>query len=364
MLDIACEKKLGKELIAVKFVMGNEIAVILGPSGAGKTSVLNMIAGLLKPDSGYIRLGEKVFHEGNVDTPIQKRRVGYVVQNYALFPHLNVWDNLTFGASPPVKMEMAVDLLSLLGLKGLEGRRIQTLSGGQQQRVALGRALMAEPEILLLDEPFAALDNLMRSKLRLDLINIHRKYKLPVILVTHNLDEAFAMGDKIVVMNHGKVVQVGSKEEVFFAPVSPVVGRFVGIKNIFTGYVSKRCPGKKSLYIDAGEFLVETGLLPCREGAHVTFGIAPSEIMLFREDKELRKEWAQNVIRVIIAGQFQEESTVRLLLKLLNRKTEHQYDLEMLVPRHVFLRHNLSEGKEIKVVLKKQSIHVWQEENA
>jgi molybdate transport system ATP-binding protein len=225
----------------VALELGTELVVLFGPSGAGKSLTLKMISGLVVPDQGAVTIGgEKVFDSGSgINTPIRKRRTGYLFQDYAVFPHMTVYENIAYGMNGlkgAVRSRVA-ELLGVMRLEGLEGRYPHELSGGQRQRVALARTLATSPKILLLDEPFSALDYQVREKLRADLLNIHRLFPITTIVVTHDLEEAFMLSDKVAVINEGRIEQFGSREDVFYRPGTRNVARFVGTRNIFTGRV-------------------------------------------------------------------------------------------------------------------------------
>jgi sulfate/thiosulfate transport system ATP-binding protein len=209
-----------------------ELVALLGPSGSGKTTLLRTIAGLDFPDSGSIRFDD----EESTGLNIQKRRVGFVFQNYALFRHMTVYKNIAFGLevargnrklSNGQIRERVLELLSLVQLPGLERRYPAQLSGGQRQRVALARALAIEPRILLLDEPFGALDAIVRKELRLWVKELQHNLKITTLFVTHDQDEAIEIADLIVVMNKGRVEQIGTPAEVCEEPATPYVSEFL-----------------------------------------------------------------------------------------------------------------------------------------
>ena len=226
----------------VSFEMGSRTAALLGPSGAGKTLTLRAIAGLLSPHEGNVVLdGEPLYDsQRSIDVPVRRRRVGYVFQDYALFPHLTVAANVAFGLRGAQKAE-AEDVVSrtitLLRLDGLEGRYPATLSGGERQRVALGRALAAQPRLLLLDEPFSALDVPTRTALTEEFLELRAAIDVPMLLVTHDVGEAYALCDEMIVLDGGHVLQSGPKAAVFNHPTSPQAGRIVGVQNLLAGSV-------------------------------------------------------------------------------------------------------------------------------
>jgi len=215
-----------------------ETVVLLGPSGCGKTTLLRTIAGLETPDPG----GRILFNDADVTAvPIERRNVGMVFQSYALFPNMDVADNIGYGlkirrVGDKERRERIAELVALTGIGGLEHRRIDQLSGGQRQRVALARAIAIRPSVLLLDEPLTALDAALRERLRGELNRLLRALGITAIYVTHDQSEAMALGDRVVVMRKGAIAQVGTPREIYFAPANRFVAEFVGIANIIEAY--------------------------------------------------------------------------------------------------------------------------------
>jgi len=227
---------------------------LLGPSGCGKTTTLRMIAGLLDPSDGEIAIKGKRVN----DVPIHKRNLGLVFQNYALFPHKTVADNVAFGlkyrnVSKEETRRKVADALDLVQLPDLGARYPKELSGGQQQRIALARAIVIEPDVLLLDEPLSALDANLREDMRVELKRIQQRIGVTTVFVTHDQTEALAMSDQIIVMSKGRVEQVGAPEEVYNTPASEFVARFLGASNL----LSARCTG-----ISGGEVALEVPGFP------------------------------------------------------------------------------------------------------
>lgn len=203
MLSASIAKTLSHFKLEVDFSMSGEIIVLFGPSGSGKTTVLNCLSGITTPDSGNIRLNRKVLYEkGRKSTPIQQRHIGYVFQDYALFPHMTVLKNITYAMK---SMEFIDKVMQELHITHLKDQYPHQISGGEKQRVSLARALTTEPELLLLDEPFSALDEETRTKSHDELIRLHQLWRIPVILVTHNREEAEKLGDRILFMERGKI---------------------------------------------------------------------------------------------------------------------------------------------------------------
>lgn len=212
-----------------------EILVLLGPSGCGKTTTLRLIAGLEVPDAGSIRIGDQIVAGEGAFVAAEKRRIGMVFQDYALFPHLSVSQNIAFGVQQRSSETRVQDGLRVVGLCGVGGRMPHELSGGQQQRVALARALAPHPAVLLLDEPFSNLDAGLRLQVRSEIRDILKANRLTAIFVTHDQDEALFMGDRIAVFNAGSLEQVGTPEELFFAPASRFVAEFMGQADFIRG---------------------------------------------------------------------------------------------------------------------------------
>jgi sulfate transport system ATP-binding protein len=221
-------------------IPSGELVALLGPSGSGKTTLLRILAGLEVPDAGSVH-----FHgEDTTVTDVRDRNVGFVFQHYALFNHLTIFENVAFGLRVRPKSNRSTDgqirdkvtqLLSLVQLEGLAERYPHQLSGGQRQRIALARALAVEPKVLLLDEPFGALDAQVRKELRRWLRRLHDEVHVTSVFVTHDQEEAMEVADRIVVMNQGRVEQVGTPDEVYDHPATPFVLRFLGDVNLFQG---------------------------------------------------------------------------------------------------------------------------------
>ena len=214
-----------------------EFVALLGPSGCGKTTLLRLIAGFERLDAGEIALDGVRVAGPRVWVPAERRRVGIVFQDYALFPHLTVAENVGFGVARARRGERIGALLRIVGLAGYERRYPHELSGGQQQRVALARALAPSPSIVLLDEPWSNIDPLLRASMRDELAAILRRIDVTVLFVTHDREEAFSLADRIALMRAGRVVQSGSAEDVYFSPADRWAAEFVGAGNFVGGEV-------------------------------------------------------------------------------------------------------------------------------
>ena len=209
----------------------HELAILVGPSGCGKSTLLRMAAGLVVADSGTVQLNGLTVDDGRRSTPPERRNVGLVFQDHALFPHLTVHENVGFGLDKRQRKKGSKQIdqmLDLVGLLAFQDRYPHELSGGEQQRVAIARALATEPELLLLDEPFASLDTNLRSQVRRDVISIIRSTGIPTILVTHEQHEALSFGDRLVMMHDGQIVQSGAATDVFHQPATRFAAEFMG----------------------------------------------------------------------------------------------------------------------------------------
>ena len=219
-----------------------EIVTLLGPSGCGKTTTLRMIAGFEQPSTGKISIGDQVVYDDHRSLPPEKRGIGMVFQDYALFPHLTIEKNVMFGLNKwrrSERKERALEVLELVGLADYANRLPSELSGGQQQRVALARALAPRPHVVLMDEPFSNLDAGLREKMRFDVTNILRKANTTAIIVTHDQKDAFAVSDKVVVMKDGVIQQVASPRDMYRCPKNCFVAQFLGKTNLITGKLEK-----------------------------------------------------------------------------------------------------------------------------
>ena len=278
-------------------VKRGEFVTFLGPSGCGKTTTLRMIAGFEMPTSGEILLnGEDISQ-----LPANKRPINTVFQRYALFPHMNIYDNIAFGLKlkklPKEEIRKKVKrVLDIVDLEGFENRKISTLSGGQQQRIAIARALVNEPEILMLDEPLGALDLKMRQEMQLELKHMHDELGITFIYVTHDQEEALTMSDKIVVLSEGRIQQIGTPEDIYNEPQNAFVADFIGESNIFKGIMT----GHMKVRFCGGEFM---GMDDVAEGTLVDVVVRPEDVIITEpEDGVVEGE----VVSVIFKGMHYE----------------------------------------------------------
>jgi putative spermidine/putrescine transport system ATP-binding protein len=262
-------------------VSRGEFVSLLGPSGCGKTTLLRIVAGLMAPDQGKVALdGEDITRR-----PPHRRDISVVFQNYALFPHLSVAENVAFGlkARGAARDEIAPAVAKYLGLvqmSAFAGRSIKALSGGQQQRVAVARALAVGPKLLLLDEPFSALDRKLREAMQIDLKRILRDVGTTAIFVTHDQDEALTMSDRIAVMYSGRIEQLGTPAEIYHQPATPFALGFVGLSTRLPGKVTEAAGGMVTVETAAGPLRARANFLP---GSPVLLGIRPERMVIGHE---------------------------------------------------------------------------------
>jgi sulfate transport system ATP-binding protein len=327
-------------------IPAGELVALLGPSGSGKTTLLRLIAGLEQPDHGAILFNG----EDNTNRDVRERQVGFVFQHYALFRHMNIFDNIAFGLTVrsrktrPSKAEIhekVHSLLKLVQLDGLAHRYPSQLSGGQRQRVALARALAVEPKFLLLDEPFGALDTKVRQELRRWLRQLHEKLGLTILFVTHDQEEAMELADQVVVMNEGRVEQVGAPEEIYNHPANPFVYSFLGRVNLFRGRIRD---GKVKL----GEAEFETEWTN-KKGEWPAVGyMRPHDVELSLVPVEGQSVMAE-VRHISLLGPI-----VRLDLKRLD--TEEMFEAELT--RQRFAELGVAEKSIVHVTLRNLSFYV------
>jgi spermidine/putrescine ABC transporter ATP-binding subunit len=262
-------------------VRRGELMTLLGPSGCGKTTLLNLVAGFFSPDGGEILInGERVN-----DVPTYKREIGMMFQNYALFPHMTVAANVAYGLKvrhvPKNEIGRRIgEALALVKLAGLEDRRPRQLSGGQQQRVALARALVINPKVLLLDEPFSALDKNLRASMQVELRDIQRKLGVTTIFVTHDQSEALSLSDRLAVMSEGRIRQLGTPQEIYRRPCERFVASFVGDTNVLRGCLDR---------IEGADAIVTLGSLQIRvPSTPLLGGSASAPVDLFVRPEQLQ----------------------------------------------------------------------------
>lgn len=354
LLSVDIEKRLSQFTLQVSFQAEREVVVLFGPSGVGKTQTLHSIAGLTRPDAGEIIVESRVlFRQGRPGPPVwlppQHRRIGYVFQSYALFPHMTALENVAYPLRGKDARQKAMALLEQMHLEHLANHYPGELSGGQQQRVAIARALAVRPSVLLLDEPFSALDIPVRERLQQDLLALQKDLGLVVLLVTHDLQDAFAMGHRLVVMHQGRVEQVGPVEEVFRHPASPQVARSLGIANLFTAQVASSTP--EGLVLDWQGLLLEALPQPLAPGQEVTAYIRPEEVKILYPDRPLTSAVRHNLVsgHVLVRRPGPQMHTLRIAL-------DNGEILEASFPSYSYLPLDLTPGKKVLLSLRREAI--------
>ncbi|HKP96607.1 MAG TPA: sulfate/molybdate ABC transporter ATP-binding protein [Fibrobacteria bacterium] len=323
-------------------VPDGELVALLGPSGCGKTTLLRIIAGLETPDSGEVLFGET----DSTSLNVRDRGVGFVFQHYALFKHMTVKENIGFSLKiqkrPKEEINKRVaELLDLIQLNGIGNRFPSQLSGGQKQRVALARALAARPHVMLLDEPFGALDAQVRQDLRRWLRNLHDELKMTSVFVTHDQDEAFEVADRVVIMNKGRVEQIGSPEEIFHQPANGFVMHFLGNVNIFHSRLEH---GQGTPDLD----LVHPGHAPADSGATSVY-VRPHELTLYRTRENAKA----------IEGRIAHIRTIGLSVRI-SLATSKGPEIQVEVPKEEFQGLGLSKGDTAYAVAK--GVKVFQDD--
>ena len=342
-----------------------ELLALVGPSGSGKTTVLRCIAGLASPPQGEVTCNGEIWLDaraGTVASP-QRRRVGLVFQHYALFPHLDALANVACAMTHRPRRERAErarTLLARVNMEGLEARRPADLSGGQRQRVALARALARDPQVLLLDEPFSAVDQLTRRRLRLELAQLRREIRIPMVLVTHDLEEAQLLGDRLSVLHHGRTLQTGGLRDVLRRPASALVARLLDQRNVFTGIVSRHEEERGTTWLDwAGTELECTLATRFAPGDRVDWVVPESHVVMHRRERPSRGE-RENPVRGVARDVVVLGGDARVTLDLHGVDTPLTFE----VSAHVAARNRVAAGAEVGVSLLAEGIHLMAAEAA
>jgi len=346
----------------VEFTAAPGFTILFGPSGAGKTTLLDCIAGLSTPDAGRIAVGELVLFEANtrVDVSVARRGLGYVLQDLALFPHLTVEQNAEYGlAALPrsVRKQRAAAMLQEFHIHHLRQQRPSEISGGERQRVALARALVTDPSVLLLDEPLAALDAATKSMILADLRHWNQAHRVPILYVTHSREEVMALGERVLVMEQGRILAQGTPHEVLRAPLQETVAQLAGFENIFDAAV-------ESVHEDRGTMIcrlrnreslnsvqLETPLIRAEPGSRLRIGIRAGDILL-----AITKPAGLSARNVIAGRLVALERRDMIVAARVNCGVEMQVYLT-LAARDAL---QLTEGREVWLVIKTHSCHLMQ----
>ncbi len=345
------------------------VVALFGPSGAGKTLTLQCLAGLARPDGGQLRVRGRVIYDSTrgINQAVRDRRLGMVFQGYALFPHLTVEENIAYGLNRenrPTRQRRTAEMLERLGLGAVRHARPGALSGGQQQRVALGRALAVDPDLLLLDEPLAALDSPLRRALRDDLQVALRGFGKTAIVVTHDLAEACQLADQIVIYDRGQVLQSGPKDEVLARPASPAVAGVLGIRNVLDGSVVESTAEFIRLCWRGHELLAANWReSPDRPvpGARVGFFVRPENVRLMRKDRPgPAGERRTNLVSGSIVGETDLGAVVALhfVARGEGSPPPRGYDLEIEVSKLVYQKLCVDYDREWTVAVQPSAVQL------
>ena len=337
-----------------------ELLALVGPSGSGKTTILFAIAGLHQAEKGLISCQSEVWQDSDQKQflPTHRRHVGMVFQHYALFPHMTVLDNIQQALTDLPKPDRAIEALALLKkvhLEGLENRYPKTLSGGQQQRVAVARALARRPKVLLLDEPFSAVDQVTRRKLQRELLALRESLNIPMILVTHDLEEAALLADRIALLHKGEILQTGAPAFVAAHPETATVARLMDQQNLFTAKVVAHNKANQITHLRWRGITLEAAYQPqFTPNERACWMVQPSHIMLHRRDKPTKGD-QENPFQGIIVEQLESRGLAGLLVEI---DPDLKINIAISVPLHVARRNRLGVGEKIGISLLREGIHL------
>src|SRR5580700_8690838 len=346
----------------VEFNAAPGFTILFGPSGAGKTTLLDCVAGLTTPDAGRISVGERILFDAGsrIDIPVASRGVGYVVQDLALSPHLTVEENTEYGLfhlPRPARRERAADMLREFRIDHLSRQRHAQISGGERQRVALARTLVTDPCVLLLDEPLAALDATTKSKIIDDLRRWNQAHRIPILYVTHSREEVLALGERVLVMEQGRIIAQGTPHEVLSTPLQETVAQLAGFENIFDatvwlihedrGTITCRLPA----HTPGAFVLLETPLIRAEMGSRVRVGIRAGDILLATVKPEGLS--ARNVIPGRIVSVERRDM-------IISARVDCGVEMEVYLTLSARDALQLAAGREAWLVIKTHSCHLMQ----
>jgi molybdate transport system ATP-binding protein len=354
-LIVDIEKRLATFPLRVQLHVNTEILVLFGPSGAGKSVTLHALAGLITPDSGVITFDSRPFFRRYrsgpaINVPARKRRVGYVFQHYALFPHLTAIGNVAYALwRQRDSRQRAMALLERMRLAHLVDRYPHELSGGQQQRVAIARALAAEPQVLLLDEPFSGLDAGVREHLQRDLRRLQKELGLVVLYVTHSLEDAFAVGHRLALIGDGQVEQIGPIAEVFRRPATSQAAAILGVRNLFRARVAEATP--EGLLLDWHGLPLEAPPQMANVGDTITAYIRPEDVKILYPDRPLTSAVRHNQVTGSIIDSRSHSSSQTLRIAIPNGQ-----EIEVRFPVYAYTPLRLIAGEHIRLSLRKEGL--------
>jgi len=345
-------------LLDVAFEASAGFTILFGASGAGKTTLLDCIAGLTAPDSGRIAIGDRALFDSSpgINIPLSRRRIGYVLQSLALFPHMTVTQNVAYGLahfSDTERKQRTTSILEAFHIAHLARRSAREISGGEAQRVALARTLVTEPEVLLLDEPLAAIDFPTKSQIIDDLREWNRTHRVPILYVTHSREEVFALGERVLVLDSGRILDQGIPHDVLSAPQMETIAQLAGFENIFDAVVETVRPERGTMTCriagEAGGIVLETPLVRGGVGSALKVGIRAGDILLATSPPTGLS--ARNLIPGRIQSIEQHDVIVSARVKC---RVEVEVHLTLAARDSL----ELKPGKEVWLVIKTHSCHL------
>lgn len=367
-LEARTHKQLGDFVLDVAFQAAPGFTILFGPSGAGKTTLLDCVAGFLRPDAGRIQVGERLLYDSSsrLDLPVASRGVGYVLQTLAIFPHLTVEQNVGYGLARLPRAERTrrvATILRAFHIEHLGSRSAREISGGESQRVALARTLVANPAVLLLDEPLSALDAPTKSKIINDLREWNLTHPIPILYVTHSREDVFALGERVIVLDRGKILMQGTPHEVMTAPLQETVAQLAGFENIFDATVEVAHPEQGSMTCRIGSsdaVFLETPLVHADVGSSLRVGIRAGDILLATSLPQGLS--ARNIIPGRVNSLERRDVIVSCCVQCggVNHHEPGKPGLEMEVHLTLAARDSLqlAPGKQVWLVIKTHSCHV------
>jgi molybdate transport system ATP-binding protein len=347
----------GSFLLNVHFRALAGFTIVFGASGAGKTTLLDCIAGLTEPDEGRLTIGGEIAYDSDSKQNVAawKRGVGYVLQDLALFPHLSAEQNVAYGLqrlSATERARCTDRMLTAFRIAHLRDRRPADISGGERQRVALARALVTEPRVLLLDEPLSALDRPTKSRIIADLRQWNQQHRIPILIVTHNVEEVFALGVEVIVLEEGKIIAQGLPKEVMHAPRLETVAQLAGFENIFFVTVAAvhADRGTMTCHVGKGGLELETPLVRAEAGSHIRVGIRAGAILLATDSP--RGLSARNILPGIIERIEEREAIISASVNC----SGTQFEVHLTLAARESLA--LAPGKKVWAIIKTHSCHL------